>query len=230
MLRTALRNLLLPTFPLLPQRHLLPIFVYFVFFVVPSSHSATPAQTKTIVCFGDSLTAGYGLEEPLAESYPALLEKKLADAGLSYRIVNAGLSGETSAGGLRRIDWILRQRIDVFILALGANDGLRGIEPSVTRANLDAILTRVRAKYPAARLVVAGMMMPASLGASYSREYAEIFPSVAKQHDAALIPFLLENVGGIERLNQPDRIHPTAEGQKIVAETVWKILHPLLTP
>ena len=211
------------------SRAILLLFPLFALFVAsPSFSHASTAQTKTIVCFGDSLTAGYGLDEPLAKSYPALLEKKLTDAGLSYRVVNAGLSGETSAGGLRRIDWILRQRIDVFILALGANDGLRGIEPSVTRANLDAILERVRAKYPGAQLVVAGMMMPASLGASYSREYAEIFPSVAQQHDAALIPFLLENVGGIERLNQPDRIHPTAEGQKILAENIWKILHPLL--
>ena len=197
--------------------------------MVSSTRAATSA-TKTIVCFGDSLTAGYGLDEPLAESYPALLQEKLAAANLPYRVVNAGLSGETSAGGLRRIDWILRQRIDVFVLALGANDGLRGIEPSVTRANLDAILDRVRAKYPDAQILVAGMMMPESLGASYSREYAEIFPAVAKTHDAALIPFLLENVGGIESLNQPDRIHPTAEGQKILAENVWKILQPVLAP
>ena len=193
-----------------------------------SSSRASTAQTKTIVCFGDSLTAGYGLDEPLAESYPALLQEKLTAANLPYRVVNAGLSGETSAGGLRRIDWILRQRIDVFVLALGANDGLRGIEPSVTRENLDAILDRVRAKYPDAHLVVAGMMMPAALGPAYAREFGAIFATVAEENDAALIPFLLENVGGIDRLNQPDRIHPTAEGQKILADNVWKILAPLL--
>lgn len=196
--------------------------------MVSSTHAST-APTKTIVCFGDSLTAGYGLDEPLAESYPALLEEKLAAANLPYRVVNAGLSGETSAGGLRRIDWILRQRIDVFVLALGANDGLRGIEPSVTRENLDAILDRVRAKYPDAQLLIAGMMMPAAMGPDYARDFAKIFPDVAQENDAALIPFLLENVGGIDRLNQPDRIHPTAEGQKILADNIWKVLQPLLS-
>jgi acyl-CoA thioesterase-1 len=194
----------------------------------PSPVHAAASHIKTIVCFGDSLTAGYGLDDPLSESYPARLQEKLTSAGLSYRVVNAGLSGETSAGGLRRIDWILRQPIDIFFLALGANDGLRGIEPSVTRENLDAILKKVRAKYPSAELVVAGMMMPATMGASYAREYAAIFPDIAKQNDALLLPFLLENVGGRDELNQPDRMHPTAEGQQILAENVWKILEPLL--
>jgi acyl-CoA thioesterase-1 len=200
--------------------------VFFVSFVV----SLRAADTKTIVFFGDSLTFGYGLDDPAAEAYPALIQQKLAAAHLPWRAVNAGLSGETSAGGLRRVDWILRQRIDVFVLALGANDGLRGIEPAVTRANLEAILARVRAKYPAARLVVAGMMMPPSMGADYARDFAAIFPVVAEKFHATLIPFLLANVAAHPDLNQPDGIHPTPAGHAIVATTVWKYLHPLLTP
>ncbi|HYP17642.1 MAG TPA: arylesterase [Opitutus sp.] len=185
-------------------------------------------KTKTIVFFGDSLTAGYGLDDPTSEAYPALIQAKIAAAQQPYRVVNAGLSGETSAGGLRRVDWILRQPVDIFVLALGANDGLRGIEPSVTKANLQATLDRVRAKNPATKILVAGMMMPASLGAAYAREYTAVFPDVARKNNATLIPFLLENVGGRDELNQPDRIHPTAEGQAILAETVWKHLQPLL--
>jgi acyl-CoA thioesterase-1 len=186
------------------------------------------AATKTIVFFGDSLTAGLGLDDPMSEAYPALIQKKISAAHLPYRVVNAGLSGETSAGGLRRIDWILRQPIDVFVLALGANDGLRGIEPSVTRANLQGILDKVRAKAPSARLVVAGMMMPLSMGEDYAREFRAVFPEIAEKNHAAFIPFLLENVGGIDRLNQPDRIHPNPAGHAIVAENVWNVLHPLL--
>ena len=194
---------------------------------VPSLHAAA-STTKTIVFFGDSLTAGYGLDDPLAESYPALIQEKIAAANLPYRVVNAGLSGETSAGGARRIDWILRQHIDVFVLALGANDGLRGIEPSVTRENLQTILDRVRAKNPDTQLIVAGMMMPPSMGQDYAREFAAVFAEVAKQNNATFIPFLLEGVGGIDRLNQPDRIHPNPEGHKLLADTVWQTLEPLL--
>jgi acyl-CoA thioesterase-1 len=209
------------------------ILLLFVFFVVPSLRAANtnpPAPTtKTIVFFGDSLTAGYGLDDPLSEAYPARIQEKLTDAKLPYRVVNAGLSGETSAGGARRIDWILRQPIDIFVLALGANDGLRGIEPAVTQENLQNILNRVRAKNPDAQLIVAGMQMPRSMGDAYARDYAAVFPEIAKANGAAFIPFLLEGVGGIDRLNQPDRIHPTAEGHAILAETVWKTLRPLLT-
>lgn len=197
------------------------------FFFSTTLQSADP-KNQTVVFFGDSLTAGYGLDDPMSEAYPALIQEKIAHASLPYRVVNAGLSGETSAGGLRRIDWILRQPVDIFVLALGANDGLRGIEPSVTRENLQAILDRVRAKYPAAKLVVAGMMMPASMGQDYARDFGAVFATVAKKNNAILIPFLLENVGGIDRLNQPDRIHPSAEGHKLLADTVWKILRPLL--
>ncbi|MBL9186800.1 MAG: arylesterase [Opitutaceae bacterium] len=183
---------------------------------------------RTIVFFGDSLTAGYGLEDPSSQGYPAIIQRKIDAAGLAWRAVNAGLSGETSAGGLRRIDWILRQPIDVFVLALGGNDGLRGVDPAVTRGNLEKILERVRAKYPRAQLVVAGMQMPAGMGPEFAQAFAEVFPTVAAKHDAALIPFLLEGVGGSAALNQPDRIHPTAAGQRILAENVWAVLRKML--
>ena len=176
--------------------------------------------------FGDSLTAGLGVEP--GEAYPALIEKKLAGAGGTQRVVNAGLSGETSAGGLRRVDWILRQPVGVFFLALGGNDGLRGIPPESTRANLQAIIDRVRRKYPAARIVLAGMQAPPNMGADFTRAFAELFPELARKNDVTFIPFLLEGVGGHRELNQPDGIHPTPEGHAMIAETVWKALQTLL--
>ena len=191
---------------------------------------AADAPPRTIVFFGDSLTFGYGLDDPEAEAYPALIQQKIEAAHLPYRVVNAGLSGETSAGGLRRVDWILRQPIDVFVLALGANDGLRGIAPAVTAENLAGIVARVRAKYPAAQIVLAGMLMPPSMGPEYARDFAAIYPSLAQKAHLTLIPFLLEGVAGRDELNQADRIHPTAAGHVIVAATVWKSLQPLLQP
>ena len=190
--------------------------------------AARANEPRTIVFFGDSLTAGYGLDDPTSEAYPAQVQRKIEAAGLPWRVVNAGLSGETSAGGLRRIDWVLRQPVDVFVLALGANDGLRGISPAVTRGNLQQILERVHAKNPAAKLVVAGMQMPPGMGADFAREFQATFPAVAEKHHATLLPFLLDGVGGSARLNQADRMHPTAEGHAIIAENVWKLLRPLL--
>jgi acyl-CoA thioesterase-1 len=210
------------------RRGLLRAFFASFMLLVVSSLSAAAPPPHTIVLFGDSLTAGYGLADPGAESYPALLQQKIAAAGLDWRVVNAGLSGETTAAGVRRVDWILRQPVGLFVLALGANDGLRGIDPAVTQANLQAILDRVRAKYPAARIVVAGMQMPPSLGEDFTRRFQAIFPAVASKNDATLLPFLLERVGGEPELNQADRIHPNAAGHAIVAETVWKTLRPLL--
>jgi len=186
------------------------------------------AEPRTMVFFGDSLTAGYGLSDPATLAYPARIQEKIDAAHLDWRVVNAGLSGETSAGGLRRIDWILRQPVDVFVLALGANDGLRGINPAVTRSNLQHILERVRAKNPQAKLVVAGMEMPRQMGGEFTHAFHEVFPAVAEKNEATLIPFLLDGVGGQAALNQADRIHPTAAGHAIIAETVWKIVHPLL--
>ena len=178
--------------------------------------------------FGDSLTAGYGLADPAAEAFPALIQKKIDAAHLNWRVVNAGLSGETSSGGARRVEWILRQPVDAFVLALGGNDGLRGIEPAVTRANLQRIIDRVREKNPATKIILAGMQMPPNLGLDYTRDFAEIYPALAEKNHAALVPFLLEGIGGDPNLNQHDLIHPTAEGHVLVAENVWKILRPLL--
>lgn len=198
-------------------------------FAVLMGTSLTAADTRTIVFFGDSLTAGYGLADPAVEAYPALIQKKIDAAGLPWRAVNAGLSGETTSGGLRRIDWILRQPVDIFVLALGANDGLRGINPALSRSNLQAIITRVRAKNSAAKIVVAGMQMPPSLGEDYARDFGAMFPAVARQNEATLMPFLLEGVGARSEYNQGDRIHPNAAGHAIMAEEVWKVIQPLLS-
>jgi acyl-CoA thioesterase-1 len=184
------------------------------------------AETKTVLFFGDSLTAGYGVDPD--EAYPALIQKKIDADGLSWRVVNAGLSGETTAGGLRRLDWILRQRVDIFVLELGGNDGLRGIPPATTRANLEAMIKRIRERYPDVKVILAGMQMPTNMGPEHTREFAAIYPEVAEAHGAVLIPFLLEGVGGVASLNLPDGIHPTPQGHAIVADTVWDILRPLL--
>ncbi len=181
----------------------------------------------TLLFFGDSLTAGYGLDDPIGSSFPGLIQEKIDAAGLNYRVINAGLSGETSAGGLRRIDWILRQPVNVFVLELGGNDGLRGLPVATLRDNLRKILDKVRAKNPEVKLVIAGMQMPQNMGA-YADDYAKVFPELAREYNATLIPSLLEGVGGIARLNLPDGVHPTTEGHAIVAETVWKYLQPLL--
>lgn len=184
-----------------------------------------PTQ-KTIVVLGDSLAAGYGLDS--SEAFPALLQEKIDAAGWPFKVINAGLSGDTTAGGVRRIDWLLKQRVDVLVVELGGNDGLRGIPTETTRTNLQWIMNRTRAKYPDVKLIIAGMQMPPNMGAEYTAAFQKIFPDLAEKNQAALIPFLLENVGGHAALNQSDRIHPTAEGQKIVAENVWRALKPVL--
>lgn len=189
--------------------------------------AAEPA-TKTILFFGDSLTAGYGLDDSATEAFPGLIQKKITDAKLPYRVINSGLSGETTAGGLRRIDWILRTPVDIFILELGGNDGLRGLPPAVAAKNLQGIIDKVRAKNPSARIVIAGMTMPTSMGETYVREFSAIFPELAKTNNATLIPFLLEGVGGRPDLNLPDGFHPNVAGHKIVADIVWLTLEPLL--
>ena len=183
-------------------------------------------ERGNIVVLGDSLAAGYGLDP--SEAFPALLQKKVDAAGFKFAVVNAGVSGDTSSGGLRRIDWLLKRRVDVLVLELGGNDGLRGIPVSVTRTNLQAIIDRTKQKYPQAQIVVAGMQMPPNMGADYMASFARLFPELARTNHAALVPFLLEGVGGKPELNLPDMIHPTAEGQRIVAENVWKVLRPVL--
>lgn len=192
------------------------------------AHAGEAPAGRTLVFFGDSLTAGYGLADPAAEAYPALIQARIRDAGLPWRVVNAGLSGETTAGGLRRIDWTLRTPPDLFVLALGANDGLRGISPALMRSNLEEIIGRVRRRQPAARIVLAGMQMPPELGPEHAAAFARVFPEVAEKTGVTLVPFLLDGVGGVAELNQGDRIHPNPAGHAVIAETVWKILQPLL--
>lgn len=181
---------------------------------------------KTILFFGDSLTAGYGLS--VEEAFPAIVEEKFNKLGKATKVVNAGLSGETSAGGLSRIDWVLRQPVDIFVLELGANDGLRGLPLDQTRKNLQAIIDKVKAKNPGVKIVIAGMMVPPNMGPDYTSQFKKIFPELAKKNDAALIPFLLENVAGNEKLNLPDGIHPNIEGHRIVADNVYKVIDPLI--
>jgi acyl-CoA thioesterase-1 len=184
-------------------------------------------KRKTVLFFGDSLTAGYGLEDPEA-AFPYLIEQKIDSLNLPYKVVSAGLSGETSAGGKNRIDWLLKQQMDVFVLELGANDGLRGLDVKETEKNLQSIIDQVHAKFPETKLVITGMMVPPSMGAKYADAFKEIFPKLAKKNNAAFIPFLLEGVGGVPELNQGDGIHPTVEGHKILADNVWTVLKDVL--
>jgi len=185
-----------------------------------------PAKQKTILFFGDSLTAGYGLSAE--EAFPALLEKELNKDKKPVKVINGGLSGETSAGGLSRIEWLLRKPVDVFVLELGANDGLRGLQLTQTKKNLQAIIDKVKTKYPDVKIIVAGMMVPPNMGKQYTEEFKNMFPQLAAQNKTVLIPFILKDVGGIEKLNQADGIHPTAEGHKIIAKNIKPILEKLL--
>jgi acyl-CoA thioesterase-1 len=181
---------------------------------------------KTVLFLGNSITAGYGLDP--AQAYPALIQEKIAAQGWNYRVINAGQSGDTSAGGLSRLDWLLKNTVDVLVLELGGNDGLRGIPAGVMKKNLQAIIDRTREKYPGVKVVIAGMKMPPNLGGPYARQFEAVFPELARKNKAPLIPFVLENVGGVEKLNLPDGIHPTAKGHEIVARNVWKVLEPVL--
>jgi acyl-CoA thioesterase I len=191
----------------------------------PQTSQAT-AIRKTIVFFGNSLTAGYGLSP--SEAFPALIQNKIDSLNLPYKVINAGVSGETSSGGNSRIDWILRQPLDVFILELGANDGLRGIPIPETKKNLQSIIDKVKAKNPEAILVLAGMQIPPNMGQQYATEFRDIYSELASKNKMTLIPFLLEGVGGEVKLNQQDGIHPTAEGHRIVAKNVWRELKNVL--
>ena len=187
---------------------------------------ALAAEIKTMIFIGDSITAGYGLDPD--EAYPALVQKKIEAASLPWRVVNAGLSGDTTAGGLRRLNWILRQRVNLVVIELGANDGLRGIAPDVTQQNLKKIIEGIRSRTPETTIVLAGMRVPTNLGPEHTKQFAAIYPTLAKECGVALVPFLLEGVGGHSELNQADGIHPTAEGQAILATNVWAVVGPLL--
>lgn len=186
---------------------------------------ATPAP-KTILFFGNSLTAGYGVG--VDQAFPAIIGRRIDSLHWPYQVINAGLSGETSAGGKSRIGWVIRQPVDIFVLELGANDGLRGIPVTATTANLQAIIDSVKRKYPAVKIVLAGMQALPSMGSAYTSAFSSIFPHLAAKNKAALIPFLLQGVGGIPQLNQADGIHPTQQGHRIVANNVWQVLRPLL--
>jgi acyl-CoA thioesterase-1 len=196
--------------------------------MAPSSPSSAAAadDRPAVVFLGTSLTAGFGLD--VDEAYPALIQKKIDAAGLGYRVVNAGVSGETSAGALRRLDWILREKVAVLVVETGANDGLRGQDPNATRTNIQAIFDRARKQSPPPHLVLVGMEALPNYGADYVKRFHAIFPELARKNDAAFIAFLLDGVAGVRSLNQPDGIHPTAEGHARIAETVWKTLRPLL--
>lgn len=196
--------------------------------VATPSVESKSKPNKTVLFFGDSLTAGYGLDDPATDAYPSVLQQKINTAKLPYTVVNAGNSGETTAGGRARIDWVLKQKIDVFVLELGANDGLRGLPITETTRNLQFIIDKVKAKYPNAKLVMAGMQVPPSMGADYTNRFKAIFTQLAEKNKMTLIPFLLEDVGGIAKLNQKDGIHPNPEGAKIVADNVWKVLEGVL--
>ncbi|MCE7063941.1 arylesterase [Dyadobacter sp. CY326] len=191
-----------------------------------ASKPATSAK-KTIVFFGNSLTAAYGLDDP-SKGFAGLIQKRLDSLNLDYKVINAGVSGETTSGGNSRIDWLLKQPLDIFVLELGGNDGLRGIPVSETKKNLQAILDKVRAKYPDAKLVLAGMQIPPNMGQKYAADFKAVYGDIAKTNDLTLIPFLLEGVGGEAKLNLPDGIHPTEEGHKILAENVWVKIKDLL--
>lgn len=183
-------------------------------------------KAKTIVFYGNSLTAGYGVDP--SESFPSRVQDKIDSLQLPYKVINAGLSGETTAGGKSRIDWILRQPVNIFVLELGGNDGLRGIPIAETSKNLQAIIDRVREKYPEAKIILAGMQVPPNMGRNYATQFRVVFEQLAQKNKVELIPFLLENVGGVSALNQADGIHPNPQGARIVAENVWKVLQPML--
>ncbi len=197
-----------------------------VLFIACALFFQATTSPKVILFFGDSITAGYGLSPE--EAFPALVEKKLNKTDRKVKVVNAGLSGETSAGGLSRIDWILRQPVDIFVLELGGNDGLRGLPLDQTRKNLQGIIDKVKGKYPNCKIVLAGMMVPPNMGKEYTDDFRRVFPELATKNKATLIPFILDGVGGIEKLNQADGIHPNVEGHQIISNKIAPVFEKLL--
>lgn len=194
---------------------------------VTETETTEKTSSKTILFFGDSITAGLGLDDT-QDAFPGIIQAKIDSLGLNYEVVNSGVSGETSAGGKSRIEWILNQDIDIFVLELGANDGLRGVPIAETKANLQAIIDAVKAKSPTTKIVLAGMELPPNMGQDYTTQFRAIFADLATGNKLAFIPFILKDVGGIKELNQNDGIHPTAKGHKIVANTVWEVLAEML--
>lgn len=201
-----------------------------------TTESSTSAQAASadakgdrpirILYLGDSITAGFGLGEE--QAFPHLVQQKAMAAGFNTVTINAGVSGDTSTGGLNRIGWLLKNRVDILFLELGGNDGLRGVDLTLTAQNLSDIIKKTKQSWPNVTVVVAGMMVPPNLGHEYTSAFRDMFPAIAGEHGAELIPFVLEGVGGIKELNMPDGIHPTAEGHRIVSETVWATMAPLI--
>ncbi|WP_419210855.1 arylesterase [Maribacter sp. X9] len=193
-----------------------------------SENEKIASDTKTILFYGNSLTAAYGLDPK--EGFPNLIQQRLDSLGLNYKVINSGLSGETTSGGLNRLDWVLNQPVDIFVLELGANDGLRGIPLKESMNNLQKMIDMVKDKNEETQIILAGMQIPPNMGADYTTQFREMYPKLAEANAIHLIPFLLEGVAGIPSLNQEDGIHPTAEAQKIVMENVWEILAPKVLP
>lgn len=187
---------------------------------------STEDGKKTIICFGNSLTAGYGLDEK--EAWPSLLQERIDSLSLDYKVVNAGISGETSSGGLNRINWVLNQKVDVFILELGANDMLRGLDITMTEKNLIGILDKVHEKNPGIPIIIAGMLAPPNMGEAYEAKFKGIYKKLAGEFNGELIPFFLDGVAGIDSLNLADGMHPNANGQHIVLENVWQQLKKVI--
>ena len=180
------------------------------------------------MCFGDSVTAGYGLDDT-NDAYPNLLQQKIDSLDLDYTVINSGVSGETTAGGESRISWVLNQDIDIFLLELGANDGLRGVALSETKSNLQSIINTVKEKSPDTKIILAGMQLPPNMGKDYTSEFRQLYSDLAKKNDVEFLPFILKDVGGVEDLNQDDGIHPNKKGHQIVADNVWEVLKPMIT-
>lgn len=183
---------------------------------------------KVILFYGNSLTAAYGLD--VKEGFPNRIQQRIDSLGLDYKVINSGLSGETTSGGLNRLDWVLNQPVDIFVLELGANDGLRGIPISETMNNLQEMIDMVKDKNPDTKIILAGMQIPPNMGADYASQFKAMYPALAQSNNTYLIPFLLEGVAGIPELNLEDGIHPTAEGQRIVTNNVWEILKTIVLP
>ena len=202
---------------------LLPVTFAFFFSSLSEQMEEEPVR---IVIFGDSITAGYGLDPD--QAFPAKIQEKIDAAGWRANVVNAGVSGETSAGGLRRIDWILQHRVDLFVLELGGNDGLRGINPDLTKENLQLIIDKVSETYPDAGIVLTGMEAPPNMGGDYTTRFRQIYQELADENDLIFMPFILEGVGGEPDLNQSDGIHPTEEGHEMIADNLWEILEPVI--
>ncbi|MFC5626974.1 arylesterase [Algoriphagus winogradskyi] len=194
--------------------------------VTTEAATETKSDEKIILFFGNSLTAAYGIDPE--DGFAGLTQQRIDSLGLKYRVINGGLSGETTAGGLSRLDWFLEDKPDIFILELGGNDGLRGIKLTETKSNLLKIIDKVRSKFPDTKIILAGMQIPPNMGQDYATEFTNMYPAVAEEKDVTLIPFLLEDVGGIPELNLPDGIHPTEEGHKIVFETIWPYIEQTL--